>query len=104
MTIMGTLENTMQHYMGIDYISLSVGSLHPYKHKEKITEEYYNISMGKYLFPNFMSILSYGLNNSEFLYGFQYDIRRDFDIKGWRYKGERGDGDYYFGAEYRYRF
>lgn len=100
MTLFGSVEGALQDTLGLDMINISTGSLDPYEPTNSVNAGYYNIEVGKYLFPDFMLTVSQGINYDMTVYGAQYELGRHFGLNGW----VNSDDNSYFGARWRYDF
>ncbi len=100
MTLFSNIESTLQGVLGLDWISLTTGSLDPYEPTNKVNQSYYNIEIGKYVLPNFMLMLSMGVNNDQALYGTRYDINSRLSLNGWINNRNRS----YIGGQWRFTF
>ncbi len=100
MTFAGGIEALAGKYLGLDYLNVSTGSLDPYEKTTVANENYYNIEMGKYIFPDLLIAAGFGVNNDQNSYGFRYNLNNSSVINAWK----NSEGNYYIGAEYTYTF
>lgn len=100
MLILGSLEGRLQDVLGLDMIHITTGSIDPFETTTVANQSFYNLEIGKYLFDDFMFVLTTGVNNDQKSVGFRYDLSQNFNATAWR----NDEGNYYVGANWQYRF
>ena len=104
MALFGSVESTMQDYLGIDTINISSNYLDPYKIRSQgntgTTENYYSLEVGKYIIPDLMVTAGTGLNYRLSKFGLQYYVGQNYNINTW----VTSNDNYYVGGQWRYRF
>lgn len=98
--VFGTLENRLQDVLGLDMIQVTTGSVDPFETSTVANQSFYNLQIGKYLFDDFMLVLTTGVNNEQQSAGFRYDINRSFQAEAWM----NNEDNYYIGGNWQYRF
>ncbi|MDU3215510.1 MAG: translocation/assembly module TamB domain-containing protein, partial [Negativicoccus succinicivorans] len=98
--VFGTLENRLQDVLGLDMIQVTTGSVDPFETSTVANQGFYNLQIGKYLFDDFMLVLTTGVNNEQQSAGFRYDINRSFQAEAW----VNNEDNYYIGGNWQYRF
>lgn len=100
MTLFSGVESTLQDTFGLDLVSITTGSLDPYEPTNKVNQGYYNIEIGKYLFPNFMVTVAKGVNNDLLVYGARYELGSRFSLNAWANNNNHS----YIGGQWRFKF
>lgn len=100
MFLFGSLENRLQDMFGLDMIHITTGSIDPFERDTVSSKGMYNIEIGKYLFNDFMLVLTQGVNNDQQSIGVRYDLTQSTGINGW----VNNRDNYYIGGTWRYRF
>lgn len=84
MLTFGYVEDKVRNVTGLDSFSVTTGSLNKDEADNKVTTNYYNLEIGKYLIPNLMVKYSRGINNDNYVYTLQYDVDRHLSLTGWK--------------------
>ena len=98
--VFGTLESRLQDVLGLDMVQVTTGSVDPFETSTVANQSFYNLQIGKYLFDDFMLVLTTGVNNEQQSAGFRYDINRSFQAEAWM----NNEDNYYIGGNWQYRF
>ena len=96
----GYIEDVLQDSLGLDMVNITTGSLDGKDSRDLQEKNNFNVSIGKYVLPDFMVTVTRGLNNDRMAYGFQYDVNQSISATGWLDNSNRK----YLGAQWRYRF
>ena len=98
--VFGTLESRLQDVLGLDMVQVTTGSVDPFETSTVANQSFYNLQIGKYLFDDFMLVLTTGVNNEQQSAGFRYDINQNFQAEAWL----NNEDNYYIGGNWQYRF
>lgn len=93
------ITQELEKALSLDMLTVTNGSLDFSDEHSDVSNNYYNIEMGKYLFNNFMLTAAFGLNHDDNRFGAQYDLGSRFSINAWK-----SDDDGFAGGLYRYSF
>lgn len=93
------ITQKLEKALSLDMLTVTNGSLDFSDDHSDISNNYYNIEMGKYLFNNFMVTAAFGLNHDDNRFGMQYDLGSRFSLNAWT-----SDDDGFVGGMYRYSF
>ena len=81
-------------------VQVTTGSVDPFETSTVANQSFYNLQIGKYLFDDFMLVLTTGVNNEQQSAGFRYDINQNFQAEAWL----NNEDNYYIGGNWQYRF
>lgn len=93
------ITQELEKMLSLDMFTVTNGSLDFNDKNADVSNNYYNIEMGKYLFNNFMVTAAFGLNHDDNRYGAQFDLGSKFSLNAWA-----SDDDSFAGGLYRYSF
>ena len=93
------ITQELEKALYLDMLTVTNGSLDFSDEHSDVSNNYYNIEMGKYLFDNFMLTAAFGLNHDDNRFGAQYDLGSRFSVNAWT-----SDDDSFVGGMYRYSF
>lgn len=93
------ITQELEKALYLDMLTVTNGSLDFSDKHSDVSNNYYNIEMGKYLFDNFMLTAAFGLNHDDNRFGAQYDLGSRFNVNAWT-----SDDDSFVGGMYRYSF
>lgn len=96
----GYIEDVLQDTLRLDLVNITTGSLDGKDSRDLQEKNNFNVTIGKYVVPDFMITVTRGLKNDHLSYGFQYDINRNISATGW----VNNENKRFLGAQWRYRF
>lgn len=98
--VFGALESRLQDTLGLDMINITTGSIDPFETTTAANKSFYNLEIGKYLFDDFMLVLTTGVNNEQQSIGIRYDINPQFTVNAWA----NNENNYYIGGNWQKKF
>ncbi len=93
------ITQELEKMLSLDMFTVTNGSLDFSDKNADVSNNYYNIEMGKYLFNDFMITAAFGINHGDNRYGMQYNLGSKFSLSAWQ-----SDDDSFAGGLYRYSF
>ena len=100
MMFSGGVQDFLRDSFGLDMVSVTSALNDSYVVNDAMSDDFYYIKIGKYLFNDFMLTATMGLNNDQQSFGFRYDLKSRVGLAAWY----NNDHDAYIGADYQFRF